>query len=537
MFKRILSSLLLSLATCTSVTPLPVPTLQPTSTFTPQPTSTLQPTVMPSATPNKGASPNWLLPMVGLQDWHMGFVSGAEWANNSTFNVFDQKDGRFYSFDASSGKSLPVLTRTPYRAPVESLSPSKAYKITCAPTAYKMQHVADGKLISESTIDFPDCQYVEWAPNSSAASLVASDGKVYVWRVDGSAPFIVGTGWVGAGDVATRAFWSPDSSKMTVLRKFEEPEFKAMYVSYNIVYADGRPMFQTNVKLEAGNGWWPYGVPWITNDIVSNSRQCGAGCYYNRYYDVVTGAFITGYTGFTLYSPYSGAIEDLSPDKRWLVFYTDGITKSTLVLYDLKTRKNYFIVNDSHPFSSPYQIVRWSSLSCCFFYIRYPFDVQITQAKEPVGLISFDVTQMSPWVMIPNALVAQWNVQDDSVFAITFGTADMKLETFHNVEAAIYSTDGKKISSLPLASEMQYEYLATFRMPFAQSNAKNNWVVRDGANGLWLINDKGQIKQIASGLPVDESLNTTQFSWSPDDRYLLVYRNDRAWVVDMKAVK
>jgi len=430
-----------------------------------------------------------------------------------------------YQIDALAGKVVAIATPDYSTFFAALTQKSENYEIECSDQGQKMYHLPDRQLVSEASLLASSCYSVEWAKNEAAASLVSDEGDVYVWRTDGTAPFVVGSAMPSSG-----AAWSPNSSQLVVTSLTTEGGSG----TFNIAYLDGKPMQITGATIEAGNGWDPTNVLWLTNTIVQNMRQCGDGgaCLSYSYYDANTGKYLIGYIVDAHLG--EGQFALLSPNEQWLALDTYlnedvweqrySYENRVMVLYDLKNHKKHVWANgdDSYAFSG------WASDSREFYFVRYPFEGQ--KPGTLLGLIALDPFTLKTKVVIPNVLLASESPDHNSIFVIPAAT----IRTWQAIQlqAAVYTPAGKRITPLQdVANHLDFENLGSVLIPSEWSHKSNQVVFADSSGNLWLFNSEGKSTRLASSLPTEEWPEETAFKWSPDDRRLFVYRAHRAWVV------
>lgn len=449
--------------------------------------------------------------------------------------MFDPGE-KIYSIDALSGKTVAIATPDYSTVFTPPSAESENYEIKCNDQGQAMYHRPDQQRVSEAALRMSHCYSVTWAPNESAASLVSEEGDIYIWRTDGTAP-----AWVGHTTMASSpAAWSPDSRKLVVPDFIIEGSMiDGDYATFDIVYPDGKPLRTTKATIEAGNGWEPDRLSWLTNTIVQNWRECGYGCQSFSYYDATTGKYLIGYTSY-----FGERNALLSPDERWLALATylseeDWERKyyledPVMMMYDLKNHNSRVW----SPSDGSFALSGWASDSREFYFVRYPLEGQ--EPGTLLGLIALDPFTLKTKGVIPNVVLANESPDHHSALVITAA----KIETLEDyqfqasqLQAAGYTLDGKRTTSLQAVTDnLSFGQPAADSLPSAWSHKGNQVIFADSVGNVWLLNTEGESTQLASGLPVEDSEDwpyETVFKWSPDDRRLFVYRAHRAWVVNI----
>lgn len=525
-------------------TPKPLPTAtstpprNPTSTSTRLPAPTRRPTFTPTSpatnSPTRTPLPTvaWTLPAIEIDGWLSGAY--ATWESNLSIRAASFPTTIYV--DALSGRVTSVATATPfpeglYRGPPSAKSAH--FEITCSEGDLQLHRLPERTLLGEAPILVSYCNSVQWARDESAASIVSDDGSVFVWRRDGTAPYVVGQALP-----TTLAPWSPDSSRLLLTGHSDSSVLGE--ATFNIAYPDGRPMLFTGATIEAGNGWEPEFLHWLTDDLIANHRQCGdAGdCLFTSIYDATTGEYVAGYLTHSGFGVGQGA--RLSPNSQWLALDTPLDTEDWsqrfeegydeyrfLALLDVTTRNRYVWAEGK------IRIVfsGWTSDSGRFYFLHYPSSsLDVGEPALSYGLLSLDPLTLQTTVVTANVVWENWSPDHSLIFVAT--AAVIGPDRAESVHGAIRAADGT-----PLTPPQFIAASLDLTRPYAQlvsaswSHTSNQLAVADGFGNLWLFSDNGQLMQLASLLPTVESPSGLTLDWSPDDRRLLVQSGDRAWVV------
>ena len=571
------------LAACTSnpYTPLPQadftatltstahPTATPRPTNTPQPrptrTNTPQPTHTHTSTPLPTLAPvgNWLMPAIELQlapatkveGWNSYLPPYANWVDDRSVAVKDQEKN-IVIVDAYSEEVISVATPTPYATAdldyqhwLSTPSRTEDFEIVCSETGLEMIRLPSRELISHSNLPVSRCRFVNWASNGSAASFITDQEEVFIWRTDGTDPYQVGDGWYG--------IWSPDSDKLLIINSI--PARNPDVATFNIAYADGKPMRITGAVIETGNQWeLPGSLIWFTNDIVRNKKGCVIPNYcYQDYYHAESGKFLIRNDIFDI----GGQEAVLSPDQRWLamevlsnaenwdeLYAANADTSTRWILYDLKHLTSHTWTKAKPGLrSSPglcIEFVGWSADSSQFYFVYYPFSYRSTDL--PAGYSRLDRNTLKTRLLVPNVIFTKLSPDSQFIFIVTAERIEEQMA--YGVKAAIYTLEGEPITEPQFfADQLQFEALHPTDFYKAGSydshpdpipvqwNHNSAEIVFAGPNGdLWLQNTNGETIQIVSALPVEPYWQEkVRFSWSPDGRLLLFHWGQRAWIIQI----
>ncbi|MCP4424806.1 MAG: hypothetical protein GY803_09960 [Chloroflexi bacterium] len=436
------------------------------------------------------------------------------------------------AFEANEGREIfrdlyPVPIPVKFWDDSFSLSPQQSYRVECLENdILRLHKVSDNFVISEKSGLETACQNIEWRDDEVAFSIVSDDGDVHVWPTDGKAPFVVASGAIAG----SRAVWSPDGTRLTVVRFADNPDFTA---DVDIAYIDGQPQ-QMGAKVTAGNEWSAR-IPWIANDIVCNGIF-GLSYSMLEYYDVNTGRYLTGYTRETFWDGTStGNFASLSPDKHWLVIDRGNYYNS----FDLENPKIHYTLLDTHSkeqyllSENPEFVIEfldWFQDSLYFLLIARPTDETAqSDPSLPAGLLALDPNTRQFTPLISGVMYAALNPQKYTVFAL-LPTAEGQLQ------AALYRISGEPLAAFqPVTAALSYLTPGEgLPIPAAWSHDGAQVVFGDEWGAVWLADASGGLTQLAANLGFDPAYpRQPQFHWSPDDTHLLIVFDDRAWVLAM----
>lgn len=217
-----------------------------------------------------------------------------------------------------------------------------------------LSRTEDGVEVAREASFVEDCERLEaclfWSPDLTAVAYLAPNGAVWIWETNGSPARHVGDTLA----VAEWLFWSPDSTMVTVLDRFAEVRD---YLTYNVVFRDGRPMIRTGAQITNRTEGPPI---WESNDLVVVYGDCGAGCASLDYYEALSGKPLAAATSV---QNFEGAW--LSPDHRWLM--SESATSPTYLMNDLHTGGQVIMADGSQ---SSLDFVGWSDDSAGFFAVK-----------------------------------------------------------------------------------------------------------------------------------------------------------------------
>ena len=528
----------------------PTPTSQPSSTLT------IRPTLAPTHTPQPTATPepvgNWQVPVVDLHWAENGYDSISYWTDSSSVLLESSSLGSVI-VNAASGETTLRKNESGDEEYDEdayfAFSDDYEYQIACTDAGLEMQRLSDEQLLSQTDIVLDVCYQVLWAGDDSAASFVTNDGEVFVWKIDGSAPY-----QVGKARPYTLAPWSPDNKKLLVLRG--AASMSPSDATFNIIYLDGRPMKETGAIIEAGNEWEPNHITWFTNDIVRNFIGCVIPNYCMQdFYHADSGKFLIRNS----IGEMGGQEALLSPDERWLVLeaapnadkwedlYTfSGEDETYLVLYDLKSLRKLIWAKGQPDFSGSgglsFQFIGWSADSRQFYFTHYPFGNLSTGL--PFGYTSLDRSSMKMQLLIPSVLYTQFSRDRQHIFMVTAEQTEPNMA--YGVQAAVYTLDGKPVTQPQrIAEQLPFDELNptdffnegsydpySDLIPSRWNRDSTQVAFAIPGGEVWLMGTDGSVQLLLSDLPFVEEYwqEDVRFSWPPEGNFLFFRWGDHAWI-------
>jgi hypothetical protein len=418
----------------------------------------------------------------------------------------------------------------------------------------ELYRVKNDQLISKiSGIEIFCFESIRWASDESALSFAVSKmvdknkhfTDIYVWRTNGTSPYVVGQG-VFSEEPGN---WSPDSSRLVVEIANPRPIVPEDEETYQIMYPDGRP--PTKTKAQLGVRHEP-GIEWLTNKIVFESNECCGTVLFFDYYVAETGEHLTDLSWTRI--GYSSTVKNqyplLSNDQRWLILDQTNqsfleITPFNFIysLNDLITDQQYII---SQSDDILLDFVGWTDDSN-FYFIRRPANAQV-EAKpgQPFGLLSLDPLTCEFRLIDPNIRFAWLSPDKTHILGVS------RLED--RLSAMVYTLDGKALTpplemarpdAIPMKSAPKVDDL--WNLPQSNGPVWLSWshdsqraAVRDFRGNVWLIGVGGKQTLLAENIqdPDDyvsipeSSSNWLGAFWSPQDDYLIIRSGAHAWVVD-----
>ncbi len=526
-------------------------TLQPTSTAR---ISTPTPILSRTSTssPAQPSLINWLIHAVEIPEWPTDLFS-VSWENNQYIRIDTGiKENEYRLVGVTSDNiSTPLPMPTPFHNvdPFTLIySPKRTYVVECGGKGqdhfyheFQLYRVADNRLISQVNNIISNCWLgIGWAKNESALSFTSKNPadtnkpvSIYVWKPNGSAPYIIGQ---GAFFLDNPGNWSPDLKRLVAEFYSLGPSNPDAH-SFQILFLNGRPASIKNTEL--GIRHQP-GLSWLTNDIVYEGNVVNVRCGLYDYYDAESGEHLPYLSWFDCGYWYeiSNQRPSLSLNNRWLVVdrtdhdiagsWEKGRKQQLLyTLYDIQSRQPYTLSVSTDIYLD---FIGWSSDSSTFYVDRRPVTDTITSYPETsIGMFAFNPNTRNFQLLNKDVFYAWLSPDRQYVFGLS--------EDRDELMGAIYTLDGMPITKPQWVGKRpvydvrtglrDYQSLSGYGVRLAWSNGSTQVAFTDQLNHLWLANINGTVGQLASDLLLDDDL-----LWSPDDSYLLLLSvNDRAWVV------
>jgi hypothetical protein len=505
-----------------SDTPSPSDTPAPTVTPSPIP-PTVTDTVTPEPTATPISEPQWFVRVKEASDEDIAYVYNSPTDTPPAF----LQDVVEYSF---------------------KLSPNKTYVVKCEKKdedgchGLTLYRTADGQIISQvQDVIIEDARSISWAKDETVLSFatqqpVDDDDKftddIYVWKTDGSQPYII-----GHGNIGDSGSWFSDAKRLMV--KFCDPDSldPGVPCPYQILYLDGRPPKIIYVPLG-----WAYdenGYSLLPNDVITKISSCCVSCSFGNYYDANTGERISELDWKHCRIPFLISVQRpiISSDNRWIIvdrtdpeYLFNEIPALTYILYDFQRSQPYTISTSVNLYID---FIGLTPDSTQFLLIRRPITDTVTEQPDaPFGLLSLDPLTRQLTLVDP-AIHDAWLSPDGNYL---FGVS----ETNSIHYGAIYTLDGNPVTPLQAVTDQAHPWdLQEFgehgNLRFTWSNDSSQMAYRDEWGAAWLAGVDGQIRPLAAGLPDETTESATFYSelfiWSPDNTRLLVRSDKWAWVV------
>ncbi len=552
-----------------TILPLPSDEEPSLPTDTPEPTKSITATPLPLSSAEPTPTPKkeivWNVPVRSLPDWPVDAYK-VMWEENDILQVvanYDEEKTIPYSLQSDPISILPTVvypTITPFHQLDQqsmSYSPKNNYIIICSEEEktderviyHKLQlvQVENDQLISQINNISLECANMyspfSWSKDEtvfSFASIRTSRAEdpypidIYVWKTDGSKPFIIGNG-ISEYDAGA---WSPDNQRLVV-----ELEF-----AYRIYYLDGTPPKEVfaDITSRAFSG-----LRWVNNDILTEPSSCCGTCNFESFYLAETGEEINALDWSSCF-PFSIDAQrmEYSPDNHWVVVDQNTAsgpippdkTEFAYTLFDLNSKQAYSISKSNDILLD---FVGWGDNST-FYLIRRPINSTIQpKPDEPFGLLALDAPTQQMRLINPDIGYA-W-ISPNLHYFLAAIKSDRKLFT------AIYTINGKAISK-PVELEMPEPNpsnyvpgLDIWDIPsddgpiwFIWSDDGNKVAFRDIKGTLLLADVQGQVQHLAQNLIPPKMLQmyrTRKFQldsygvvWSLNGEYLLIRSGYKAWV-------
>lgn len=551
-----------------TITPAP-PTRTPRPTQTPRPSKPTEIIPTLTATPEP---PSWLVDARLLSDWPEGYSYYIQWSDANLLEVTSHGESEYhFRYDLQTA-SLQLEESQPssYECQAEVYSRKSTYYILRTdPTTdtegrqtfhtLQLFRTHDKKLISQvGNVAIMPCSWSFGWSNSESILSFASEKPdceessfcydIFVWKTDGSQPYIVGQGTY-PDEPGT---WSPDASRLAVEIYNQNAATPEDQYTYLIMYPDGRPLKETQGQLGTRG---ESGVSWLTNEIIYESNNCCVSWNFTDYFIADTGEKLTELSWRRTANSFqvTNQYPELSADQRW--FILDQTNQGILdpdepfefiyTLYDFNTRQSFTL---SKTDAILIDFVGWSGST--FYFVRRPISDAVVEAPDaPFGLIALDPTTRQMRLVNPNISFAWLGADSPHLFAVNRNEGQYA--------AALYSLSGEPVTqpveitmpgpfSMPTVPELDSKWRLPDEDPiiWAWSPDRNVIAFLDGARALWLIGKDGRAQKVADYLP-DTSIslydttgtkqpNTTSLLWSPQSEYLIISAGEDVWMVDAK---
>lgn len=524
--------------------PAPISTLPAAAMPYPEPGASMPATLAPmAANPIAVAvrtEPVWYSPVITVAlpiSLTESIVTG-EWISSTRLYFETQSARSSGSFWADLDMGIPVVSiLQPADSPHLAYSASSLYSVQCG-RPLQMIDVANQTVISQANIilnpnapaacDF----YVSWAGNQLAAFTGCVDGNwgTYLWRPDGSMPFRIGSGLVGA----RAPVWSPNFQQVAFLNFSDGP-------THEMQLAIANQKGELTLALPAkGASTTSATILWLSPQVIALSTG-EAGW---QFYMVPDGEllFIWSQIPGIVLNQYN-EFPALSPDGRWFLIERNGsnsnaVLHKTYSLYDVQKRQEIPL------YDRPWQGLKlsgWSPNGEILYVLHIPLGPDAgPDADLPYGLLAYHLTEGRFETLVENAQSVSWDAGYQRALAYIFFQGDTGQAT---LSAGIWDIDRKQVTgAYPITnSPTQYDFLLhpasldrfvpAAWSPDGQQVAFFNW-----GGELILMDLDGQTQRLASQVGLGRSDFTRLLAWSPDGSRLFVSDRGTAWIVTVPAV-
>ena len=503
-----------TLAPLPTQTSLPYPSPTPVSSSTPIPLPELiQPTVG-----------KWFVKALEVET-RTSYIWEFNWEDNSrlTMNYLPpdlRGETRRLIFDVANGVSKPTIENLPY--PNATLfSPDRKYKIYCSESDLLIRSVADDLLIKQIKIPQNEyCRgYIDWAGDSSAISIVSKQGDIYVWRMNESEPYKLASGY-------KEAWWSPNQKVLMAIKSSAVATFD---INIALIPVNGQGAISTFViSLRSSI----HGVFWFTDNVVGVIAYKGYG---DSYYEVGTGRFLFGYS----YIPQINIFSQpplLSANRRWVIVDQGSRPNDKpyprshrYTIYNLFDKSEY-VIADGH--DTVLKFAGWSDDSSTLYLVSRPAtETAVSSPNTPFGLLAFDPTTRQAKNLFVDAVDVEWSPSRELAYVIfVTRNPDSSLGLIGGIwkVGSTMLIGSHMVSSAMIYSDPASEGFFDYPSKAVWSHDGKKVIVGDALGKLNLITLDGTVRQLATDLPNQWK----GFSWSPDDRRVVVYvSTERRWIV------
>lgn len=364
-----------------------------------------------------------------------------------------------------------------------------------------------------------------WEPNGRSLAFVAEDGGLYLWPSDGSSARKV--------DVAPAEFplvsWSPIGTALAFVRAYDSTSGRVTLSAINS--AQGQ-LWEEDFSLEGNPD--TVSIAWIGYQAIL-ARSSNAWSVL----DAHTGRRLTYWTADTRARWFQ--MPNASPDGRWLAIEVTrpGETSGEYKVVDLRTRGAVPLGRTSGNYI---EFVAWKADSSLMYLVSYPANqFSVSDPKTPFGLLAVDPRAKSVVEVFGGALAA--TLSPDKRWALV--TLPDRSGGALRMTAALWELGSMATAwRRVIADEMIYsdrlwsDGTALGTRPFAQaawSHDGSRVIFEDHQGSLYIGGLDGTIELTAAGFVTPwverTSADPLRFSWSPDDRFVLVEVEGDAWIL------
>jgi hypothetical protein len=440
--------------------------------------------------------------------------------------------------DISAGKGAKAVVAPTIPGWI-SFSPRNTYAIECR-NEMRMIRVKDSRLISETSLLTPDfswggyCwQYIQWAPNESFVSFIASDNNLYVWSNNGTQPKQI---MDHLGTVFPR--WSPDAQKFALVTYKSDPNDTYIGI-VTLIDKDG--WFLNKFQVKAGAEY--YGVGWFTENVLASQSK-----YSTWYYDARSGQLLFTWND---YPPANGIFHQCpqaSPDGRWVFIDQDAelpesasdpfhpIIQKEYSLYDVRNKSRTILLDHLGTYLN---FVGWNNGSSKLYVLSRPAEPgSIGDPSTPFGLLAYDINTRQFELLFNDAVQVAWNADKNWAYVV-YAARDEKGNL--RLAGVLWKVGSQTmIGGWQISSQMIFRDPATDTFLNAYPGPYSIAWSHDGQKVV-VCNESGHIKfinTIGEEIMLTEDINPREvaMSWSPDDQHLLVEQENRAWIVSMSGL-
>lgn len=389
--------------------------------------------------------------------------------------------------------------------------PQPPYEIRCE-DSLRLYRSSDNHIMSEAPVKL-GCPNATWAGNESAAALVTDKNEVYIWRADGSAPFKV------ANNLPfTYVAWSPNSDRLIISASTTGQTGTPL-----VVDTDGKTVTRFEIATTADEGWAR-----LTENVLDRG-----GPHEQRFYDITTGRLLVDWLNWPEAQGVFNQPPRLSPNQRWMTLDQGGLVQSSnghsyiqrhYGVYDLQDEVTYTLAESSGNYLD---FSGWSADSSTLYLISRPIDsAAVSDPHTPFGLIAYDPLTQQFRILFRYALQMQWN-QARSLAWLVFPVR--RADGTVGLDSGIFNlATGTLVAQQYVSDRVIYPgQLPAERPAVAWSQAGTRLVFDNLRDQVILQDATGSTLMLAAGLPEGD----THFTWSPDDRQLLIEYQNQAWIL------
>lgn len=509
-------------AAAPSATPTPAPTLAPSATPTRKPASTWTVHSLPTPQPMQ-----WQVPVLQL-DWPPpAKLEYARWVDEKSFSFETYSYPRTITYLVSlDDRGNMALGQPPNENQPRSYSPRRRFEVECSASDLSLYRLPERHLVGSAALVVPDpvdylsCnQSIQWAADDTALTFTIyfgtpAEGRsgqaIYFWKTGQPQPRRLVT-----DSTHFSSSMAPDFKHLLII-PIQEVQEKTPNAANELTVDMMEVASGSVTRLRLERVSWETYPGWLTNEVFTIRY----GRYTTRYYDYKTGQYL-----FDFFNAMSaGGFHQqptLSPDQRWVTLDHNFEIKR-YSLYDVQTKSDILL------YESPtwrLSFCGWKPDSSRLYLVNSPFKAfDPLDSPLPAGLLAYDPQARTADVLVPDAVRAFWSpdmrfawvirqsIDSQQVFASLYDAASGKLSGEYFVSLAPVKGD-PAADGLGLDFDLRWSHDSTRALLV---NARKELFLLSGS----------QASLLATG-------SYRPASWSPGDRYVLVYYARGAWVLDL----